>query len=85
MESSSLFTWVECTEGQLPPSAVIAGQDELGRKVYVAKGKLNQASIIGSLTQGEASASLPWDGREVRNTLYEVTKICSCLPKRNVD
>ena len=72
MGITSSFPWVECSEGQVPPYAVLAGDDETGRKVYVARGKLDEASIIGSLTEGEGSVSLPWDGREVRKIVYEV-------------
>ena len=56
----------------MPSSAVLAGTDERGRKVYVVMGKVDEASIIGSLTEGESCASLSWDGREVKKSFYEV-------------
>lgn len=64
-------SWVVATGGEVPEGALAGGEDS-GSAVYVARADHEGAVIPGKLVQGHSSAYIPWGGEEHPKEAYEV-------------
>ncbi|XP_046959401.1 uncharacterized protein LOC124529628 isoform X1 [Vanessa cardui] len=64
--------WVDVTSGQVPPGAVVGGQDCSGEPLYVARAQHQGAMIPGKLVSSHGCAYIPWGGEEHGKTEYQV-------------
>ncbi|XP_028164303.1 uncharacterized protein LOC114355567 isoform X2 [Ostrinia furnacalis] len=64
--------WIDMTGGQVPPGAVVGGQDCSGEPLYVARASHEGAVIPGKLVQSHGAAYVPWGGLEHGKPQYQV-------------
>lgn len=64
--------WVDMTSGQVPPGAVIGGQDCSGEPLYVARAQHQGALIPGKLVSSHGCAYIAWGGQEHGKPEYQV-------------
>ncbi|KAI5639724.1 farnesoic acid 0-methyl transferase domain-containing protein [Phthorimaea operculella] len=64
--------WVDATGGQLPPGAVVGGQDCSGEQLFVARAKHEGALIPGKFVPSHGCAYVPWGGQEHGKPEYQV-------------
>ncbi|XP_047533078.1 C3 and PZP-like alpha-2-macroglobulin domain-containing protein 8 isoform X2 [Vanessa atalanta] len=64
--------WVDVTSGQVPPGAVVGGQDCSGEPLYVARAQHQGAMIPGKLVASHGCAYIPWGGEEHGKSEYQV-------------
>lgn len=64
--------WVDMTSGQVPPGAVIGGQDCSGEPLYVARAQHRGALIPGKLVSSHGCAYIAWGGEEHGKPEYQV-------------
>ncbi|CAH2102819.1 unnamed protein product [Euphydryas editha] len=64
--------WVDMTSGQVPPGAVVGGQDCSGEPLYVARAQHQGALIPGKLVASHGCAYIPWGGQEHGKPQYQV-------------
>ncbi|GAB0100092.1 Protein kinase domain-containing protein [Sergentomyia squamirostris] len=68
--------WLQASEGQVPPGAVIGGHEIGGEKIYVARARHGGALIPGKLVPSHRCCYVSWGGREHSVKYYEV--LCNC-------
>lgn len=64
--------WVDASAGQVPPGAVVGGQDCSGEPLYVARAQHEGAVIPGKLCASHGCAFVPWGGLEHGKPQYQV-------------
>ncbi|XP_053617747.1 uncharacterized protein LOC128679486 isoform X2 [Plodia interpunctella] len=64
--------WADSAGGQVPPGAVIGGQDASGEPLYVARAVHEGATVPGKLVASHGCAYVPWGGREHGKPEYQV-------------
>ncbi|CAF4789213.1 unnamed protein product [Pieris macdunnoughi] len=64
--------WVDASSGQLPPGAVVGGQDCNGEPIYVVRAQHEGALIPGKLVASHGCAYVPWGGVENGKPEYQV-------------
>ncbi|XP_022117422.1 uncharacterized protein LOC110994849 isoform X1 [Pieris rapae] len=64
--------WVDASAGQLPPGAVVGGQDCNGEPIYVVRAQHEGALIPGKLVASHGCAYVPWGGVENGKSEYQV-------------
>ncbi|XP_047022434.1 uncharacterized protein LOC124631846 isoform X1 [Helicoverpa zea] len=64
--------WVDASGGQIPPGAVVGGQDCSGEPLYVARAQHEGAVIPGKLCASHGCAYVPWGGQEHGKPQYQV-------------
>ncbi|XP_045528031.1 uncharacterized protein LOC123716365 isoform X2 [Pieris brassicae] len=64
--------WVDASSGQLPPGAVVGGQDCNGEPIYVVRAQHEGALIPGKLVASHGCAYVPWGGVENGKSEYQV-------------
>ncbi|KAL0851414.1 hypothetical protein ABMA28_007224 [Loxostege sticticalis] len=64
--------WIDMSAGQVPPGAVVGGQDCNGEPMYVARAAHEGAVIPGKLVQSHGAAYVPWGGLEHGKPEYQV-------------
>lgn len=64
--------WVDASGGQIPPGAVVGGQDCSGEPLYVARAQHEGALIPGKLCASHGCAYVPWGGQEHGKPQYQV-------------
>ena len=64
--------WVDASAGQIPPGAVVGGQDCSGEPLYVARAQHEGALIPGKLCASHGCAYVPWGGLEHGKPQYQV-------------
>lgn len=62
--------WVPASGGELPPGAIVGGQD--GEPIYIARARFNGALIPGKLVPSHQVCYVPWSGTENGVAEYEV-------------
>uniref|UniRef100_A0A0K8TPN2 Uncharacterized protein n=1 Tax=Tabanus bromius TaxID=304241 RepID=A0A0K8TPN2_TABBR len=66
-------TWIHSDSySSLPPSAVFAGNDSNGDAIYVGRALCNGDQVPCKVIPDKNAAFLPYDGREIPATSYEV-------------
>ncbi|XP_045779513.1 uncharacterized protein LOC123877031 isoform X3 [Maniola jurtina] len=70
--SGGAGVWVDATSGQVPPGAVVGGQDCSGEPIYVARARHEGALIPGKLCSSHGCAYVPWGGKENAKNEYQV-------------
>lgn len=66
--------WIAAAGGEIPPEAVVGGQD--GEAMYVARARHEGALLPGKLLVSHGVAYVPWGGAEHPHEEYEV--LCGC-------
>lgn len=66
--------WVAAVDGEVPPEAVVGGQD--GEAQYVVRARHEGALLPGKLVVSHGVAYVPWGGAEHPHNEYEV--LCGC-------
>ncbi|KAJ3100464.1 hypothetical protein HDU97_002201 [Phlyctochytrium planicorne] len=75
--------WVPAKNGEIPPNAVVAGFEEDGDDLYIARGEVSKGGFLnligskksvvpGKISIDMGSANVPFDGREHKLKEYEV-------------
>ncbi|XP_063394948.1 uncharacterized protein LOC134679930 [Cydia fagiglandana] len=64
--------WVDAAGGQVPPGAVVGGQDVSGEPMYVARARHEGAQLPGKLVSSHGRAYVPWGGVENGKDEYQV-------------
>ncbi|XP_049873807.1 uncharacterized protein LOC126372183 isoform X1 [Pectinophora gossypiella] len=64
--------WVDATGGQVPPGAVVGGQDTSGEPLYVVRARHEGALLPGKLVPSHGCAYVPWGGQEHGKPEYQV-------------
>ncbi|XP_026759335.2 C3 and PZP-like alpha-2-macroglobulin domain-containing protein 8 isoform X2 [Galleria mellonella] len=64
--------WAEASGGQVPPEAVLGGQDSNGEPLYVARAQHEGAILPGKLVASHGCAYVPWGGQEHGKPTYQV-------------
>ncbi|XP_050671047.1 uncharacterized protein LOC126969565 isoform X2 [Leptidea sinapis] len=65
--------WVTASSGQVPPGAVVGGNDCSGEPLYVARAQHESNAIIpGKLVASHGCAYIPWGGQEHGKAEYQV-------------
>ncbi|XP_028032564.1 uncharacterized protein LOC114244849 [Bombyx mandarina] len=64
--------WVDVSGGQVPPGAVVGGQDCSGEPLYVARAVHEGATIPGKLVPSHGCAYVPWGGIEHGKPQYQI-------------
>ncbi|KAL0851413.1 hypothetical protein ABMA28_007223 [Loxostege sticticalis] len=64
--------WIDMSGGQVPPGAVVGGQDRSGEPMYVVRARHKGAIIPGKLVQSHGAAYVPWGGKEHGKPEYQV-------------
>ncbi|XP_063357679.1 C3 and PZP-like alpha-2-macroglobulin domain-containing protein 8 isoform X2 [Cydia amplana] len=64
--------WVDAAGGQVPPGAVVGGQDVSGEPMYVARAQHEGAQLPGKLVASHGRAYVPWGGLENGKDEYQV-------------
>lgn len=64
--------WVDASGGQVPPGAVLGGQDCSGEPLYVIRAQHEGALIPGKLVASHGCAYVPWGGQEQGKPQYQV-------------
>ncbi|CAK1544511.1 unnamed protein product [Leptosia nina] len=64
--------WVDACSGQVPPGAVVGGQDCSGEPLYVARAQHEGAMLPGKLAASHQCAYVPWGGVENGKQQYQV-------------
>lgn len=72
--------WVDVSGGQVPPGAVVGGQDCSGEPLYVARAVHEGATIPGKLVPSHGCAYVPWGGIEHGKPQYQVSLHLNQLP-----
>ena len=75
-------TWVP-SRGTLPPGAIPAGYDDDGSILYMIKAKQAGADALGKYSARRNQAYVPWGGKEVTVTSFEV--LCYDLTRNRPD
>ncbi|CAG9581153.1 unnamed protein product [Danaus chrysippus] len=70
--SGASGVWVDATSGQVPPGAVVGGQDCSGEALYVARAQHEGALLPGKLVGSHGCAYVPWGGQEHGKPEYQV-------------
>lgn len=65
--------WVDASAGQIPPGAVVGGQDCNGEPLYVARAQHEGALIPGKLCASHGCTFVPWGGQEHSKPQYQVS------------
>lgn len=65
--------WVDASGGQVPPGAVVGGQDCSGEPLYVARAQHEGATLPGKLVPSHGCAYVPWGGLEHGKPQYQVS------------
>lgn len=68
------ITWVDATEGVLPPGAVVGGEDD--EPLYVGRANHEGALIPGKVKFSHGVCYVAWGGLEHAKTEYQV--LCNC-------
>lgn len=63
--------WVQVVSNRIPANAVQAGQEASGSPLYIARAKLGDGVHVGKASPNQG-AYIPYDGREVHVTTFEV-------------
>ncbi|XP_011555166.3 uncharacterized protein LOC105386344 isoform X1 [Plutella xylostella] len=66
------LVWADAAGGQVPPGAVVGGQDCSGEPLYVARAPHEGAIIPGKLVGSHGCAYIPWGGAEHGKSEYQV-------------
>jgi len=66
------FDWVQASNGNVPPNAVIGGQTESGEPLFVARAKHLYLTIPGKFHPSHKCAYVPCDWKEHAKNDYEV-------------
>ncbi|KAJ8735379.1 hypothetical protein PYW07_006999 [Mythimna separata] len=69
---AGIGTWVDASGGDVPPDAVVGGQDCNGEPVYVARAQHEGALLPGKLCASDGCAFVPWGGEEHEKPTYQV-------------
>lgn len=72
---AGIGSWIDATSGQVPPGAVVGGQDCNGEPIYVARAQHEGALIPGKLCSSHGCAFVPWGGMEHGKNEYQVSLI----------
>ncbi|CAG4965569.1 unnamed protein product [Colias eurytheme] len=64
--------WVDANSGQVPPGAVVGGQDCSGEPLYVARAQHEGAMLPGKVVSSHGCAYVPWGGQEHGKPQYQV-------------
>ncbi|XP_013188721.2 uncharacterized protein LOC106133515 isoform X1 [Amyelois transitella] len=64
--------WADASGGQVPPGAVVGGQDASGEPLYVARAVHEGATVPGKLVASHGCAYVPWGGQEHGKPEYQV-------------
>lgn len=67
-----MYTWVEATNGAIPPGAAANGQEADGESLFVARANLNGGVHPGKVRGAFGAANIPYGGSEVKVNPYEV-------------
>jgi hypothetical protein len=63
--------WVKVVNGVLPPNALVVGKIKVG-KMYIARASIGGHVLIGKTIEGWKEAFIPYNGKEVKVSDYEV-------------
>ncbi|XP_072945871.1 uncharacterized protein [Epargyreus clarus] len=66
------LVWVDAYAGNVPPGAVVGGQDCSGEPLYVARAPHEGATLPGKLVGSHGCAYVPWGGQEHGKPEYQV-------------
>ncbi|XP_045449233.1 uncharacterized protein LOC123657731 [Melitaea cinxia] len=65
--------WIKCKENLLPENAFVAGASEInGEHLYIGRAMVNSNLIVGKVLLLYKTCYLPYEGREVERSSYEV-------------
>lgn len=64
--------WADASGGQVPPGAVVGGQDCSGEPLYVARAQHQGATLPGKLVPSHGCAYVPWGGLEHGKAQYQI-------------
>lgn len=64
--------WVNASNGQVPPGAVVGGHDCNGEPLYVARATHEGATLPGKFVPSHGVAFVPWGGLEHAKPEYQV-------------
>lgn len=66
------MSWVHASNGQIPPNATQAGSEADGTPLYLARANYQGGLHIGKVRPAFGAANIPYGGKEVKVTSYEV-------------
>jgi len=64
--------WVPATGGNVPANALIAGYENNGTPLYIARAIYNGSLVPGKVRPGFSGANIPYGGSEITVNPYEV-------------
>ncbi len=64
--------WAPASDGNIPEGAIKAGNEENGTPLYIARAYLNGGLHPGKVRPAFKAAHIPWGGREIKVSDYEV-------------
>ncbi|CAG9581150.1 unnamed protein product [Danaus chrysippus] len=67
-----IMSWVKAANGHAPANSLVAGHDVTGEPIYVIRAEHEGDLIPGKLVSSHRGAFLPWGGKEITKTEYEV-------------
>lgn len=70
--SGGAGNWIDVSGGQVPPGAVVGGQDCSGEPLYVIRAQHEGATLPGKLVPSHGCAYVPWGGLEHGKPEYQV-------------
>lgn len=65
------MTWIEASNGQVPPNAVVAGYEN-NVTLYVGRAEVNSSIAPGSVNPQKKACFCPWGGKNHTREKYEV-------------
>lgn len=66
------LSWHDASDGRAAPHAVHGGETSDGRRVWIARSDEEREVAVGYLVSGEHFARIPYFGRTLRRTRYQV-------------
>lgn len=66
------IVWQKATGGKVPSSAIVAGNESNGEKLYICRGNYKGGVHSGKVRSAFGACNLSWGGKEVKVNPYEV-------------
>ena len=64
--------WKKSQNGQIPSSAIVAGKESSGERLYTCRGDYNGGVHSGKVRRGFEGCNISWGGDEIKVNPYEV-------------
>lgn len=71
-EYETYVVWQKAEGGKVPSSAIVAGKESNGEKLYICRGNYKGGVHSGKVRSAFKACNLSWGGQEVKVNSYEV-------------